>query len=109
MEIAGTRCSVLLEGAVLKLVGAEQETHVYDEAVVRQDCFNASVQHFVDQVRSGGEFWTSARDQLESLRVMEDAYRLAGTLPVLGAVPLPPVAPPRITGFDLTTTTADRS
>ena len=100
MEIAGTRCSVLLEGAVLKLVGAETETLVYDEATVRQDCFNASVQHFVDQVRSGGSFWTSAQDQLGSLRVMEEAYRLAGALPRLGPVDLPPVAPPRITGFD---------
>ncbi|MDB5779440.1 MAG: NAD-binding oxidoreductase, partial [Polaromonas sp.] len=72
-----------------------------DEAVVRQNCFNASIQHFVDQVRSGGPFWTSAEDQLGSLRVMEDAYRLAGQLPELKAVQLPPVAPPRITGFDI--------
>ena len=101
MEIAGTRCSVLLEGAVLKLMGAEQETIVYDEAEVRQNCFNASIQHFADEVRAGGSFWTSAQDQLGSLRVMEDAYRLAGTPPVLSAVSLPPVAQPRITGFDV--------
>lgn len=101
LEIAGTRCSVILEGAVLKLIGAEQETLVYDEATVRQDCFNASIQHFVDQVKSGGPFWTSAEDQLGSLRVMEEAYRLAGTPPVLQGVPLPPVAPPNITGFTI--------
>ena len=101
LEIAGTRCSVVLEGAVLRLIGAEQETHVYDEAVVRQNCFNASIQHFVDQVKSGGPFWTSAEDQLGSLRVMEDAYRLAGRAPALAAMQLPPVAPPRITGFDI--------
>ena len=99
MEIAGTRCSVLLEGAVLRLIGAEQETIVFDEAEVRQNCFNASVQHFVDQVRSGGAFWTSAEDQLGSLRVMEDAYRMAGRAPVLRGATLPPVVPPRITGF----------
>lgn len=98
-EIAGTRCSVVLEGAVLKLIGAEQETITYDEDTVRQDCFNASVQHFVDQVKAGGEFWTSAKDQLGSLKVMEDAYRLAGETPVLRQVQLPPVAPPQITGF----------
>jgi D-apiose dehydrogenase len=99
MEIAGTRCSVLLENAVLKLVGAEEETHAFDEAAVRQGCFDASVQHFVDQLRSGGPFWTSAQDQLGSLRVMEEAYRLAGSAPVLAAQTLPPVAPPRITGL----------
>ena len=98
-EIAGTRCSVVLEGAVLKLIGAEEQTIVFDEAEVRQNCFNASIQHFVDQVKSGGPFWTSAQDQLGSLRVMEEAYRLAGTAPTLSAAALPLVAPPRITGF----------
>lgn len=98
-EIAGTRGSVVLENAVLKLVGAEPETHVYDEAQVRQRCFDASIQHFVDQIRSGGPMWTSAQDQLESLRVMEEAYRLAGEPRRLRAVALPPIAPPRITGI----------
>jgi predicted dehydrogenase len=101
MEIAGTRCSVLLEGAVLRLMGAEQETIVYNEAEVRQGCFNASIQHFAEEILSGGPFWTSARDQLGSLRVMEEAYRMAGEPPVLGAVPLPPVTQPRITGFEV--------
>lgn len=99
LEIAGTRCSVVLEGAVLKLIGAEEETHVYDEAAVRQGCFDASIQHFVDQLRSGGPFWTSARDQLGSLRVMEDAYRHAGPPRRLLSVHLPPAPPPTITGF----------
>ena len=98
-EIAGTRGSVVLENGALKLVGAEPETHVYDEAQVRQGCFDASIQHFVDQVRSGGPMWTSAQDQLESLRVMEDAYRLAGEPHRLHAIALPPVAPPQITGI----------
>lgn len=98
-EIAGTRCSVVLEGAVLTLMGAEQASITYDEDTVRQDCFNASIQHFVDQVRAGGEFWTSAKDQLGSLKVMEDAYRLAGEPHALTAVRLPPVMPPQITGF----------
>lgn len=98
-EIAGTRCSVVLEGAVLKLIGSEHETHVYDEVVVRQGCFDASIQHFVDKLQRGGDFWTSAQDQLGSLRVMEDAYRLAGAPRTLDAVTLPPIAPPTITGI----------
>lgn len=98
MEIAGTRCSVLLDGAVLRLIGAEEETHVFDEAQVRQGCFDASIQHFVDQVRAGGHFWTSATDQLASLRLMEQAYQAAGRPAPLAPQDLPPVAPPRITG-----------
>jgi predicted dehydrogenase len=82
-------------------MGAENETHVYDEAQVRQDCFSASIQHFADQVRSGEPFWTSASDQLESLRVMEDAYRLAGKAPRLAPGRLPPEPPPTIRGFGL--------
>lgn len=99
MEIAGTRCSVVLDGAELRLIGAEQETHVYDEDQVRRDCFAATVQHFADALRSGAPFWTSAEDQLKSLRLMDDAYRQAGAAPALVARDLPPVPPPRITGF----------
>ncbi len=98
LEIAGTRCSVVLEGAVLRLIGAEEQAITYDEDAVRQGCFDASIQHFTDQVIGGGPFWTSAEDQLGSLKVMEDAYRLAGAVPVLQRVALPPVAVPRITG-----------
>jgi len=100
LEIAGTRCSVLLEDAVLRLVGAEQATHVYDEDAVRQGCFDASIQHFCDQVRAGGDFWTSARDQLGTLRLMDEAYRLAGAAPTLVSTPLPPIAPPRLAAFN---------
>jgi predicted dehydrogenase len=100
LEIAGTRCSVVLEGAVLRLIGTEEQTVTYDEEAVRQGCFDASIQHFTDQVLAGGPFWTSAGDQLGSLRVMEEAYRMAGALPpLLRPVPLPPVAVPHITGI----------
>lgn len=99
LEIAGTRCSVLLEGAVLRLIGEETQTIAYDEDAVRQGCFNASVQHFTDQVIAGGPFWTSAEDQLGSLRVMEEAYRLAGTLPPrLQPAARTSMTLPRITG-----------
>lgn len=99
LEIAGTRCSVILEDAVLRLIGAEEETHRFDEAAVRQGCFDASIQHFVDQLHSGGPFWTSARDQLAGLKVMDDAYAKAGVPRRLVPVRLPPVAPPQITGI----------
>jgi len=49
-------------------------------------------------LRDGGAFWTSAQDQLGSLRVMEEAYRMAGAPRSLGK-PAPTIsAPPRITG-----------
>jgi hypothetical protein len=101
LEIAGTRCSVVLEDAVLRLFGAEEETHRYDEAEVRQGCFDASIQHFVDQLGSGRPFWTSAQDQLAGLKVMDDAYRMAGTPHRLASAVPPPAPPPDITGISI--------
>lgn len=51
---------------------------VYDEDAVRQGCFNRSIQHFVDCLRSGEPFWTDAADQVATLKLVEDAYRLGG-------------------------------
>lgn len=80
LEIMGTRCSVLFENAVLKLFGAEQEEIVFDETAVRQGGFDNSIRHFVGCVRSGEPFWTSAADQLNTLKLVEQAYELAGPL-----------------------------
>ena len=85
LEIAGTRASVLLDNAVLKLFGAENEEHVFDENVARQQCFDTSIQHFIDSIASGKPFWTSAEDQLQTLKLVEDAYRHAGRIRVLRA------------------------
>jgi predicted dehydrogenase len=78
MEIAGTRCSLVLEDATLRLFGAEAEELRFDEDAARQDSFDASVQHFVDQIRNGGAHQTSAEDQLRTLALVERVYDLAG-------------------------------
>jgi predicted dehydrogenase len=80
IEIAGTRCSVLLDNAVVKLFGAEEEEHVFDEVEMRQKCFDLSIQHFIDRVCDGKPFWTSAQDQLATLKLVEDTYNLAGPI-----------------------------
>jgi predicted dehydrogenase len=80
VELAGTRCSVAFDKGVLRLFGAEEATLHYDEDDERQRCFDASIQHFVDGLASGAPFWTSAEDQLGTLRLVEDAYALAGPL-----------------------------
>jgi predicted dehydrogenase len=83
LELTGTRGSVILDNAVLKLIGSTQAEQAYDEVVARQQCFDSSIQHFIDSMQSGQPFWTSGKDQLETLRLVEDAYRLAGRLRVL--------------------------
>jgi predicted dehydrogenase len=78
LEIAGTRCSVLLDDGVLRLIGQEQQEIRFDEDAVRQGCFDAPVQHFVDCLRDGGAMWTSAADQVRTLELVERAYELSG-------------------------------
>lgn len=83
IEIAGTRCSVILEGGELRLIGAIEERHTYDETATRRGSFDVSIQHFVEQIVNGGPFWTSASDQLSTLRLLDQTYALAGeTCPI---------------------------
>ena len=90
LEIAGTRCSVVFDNGTLALRGTEDEVHRYDEAASRRGSFESSIQHFVDQIIGGGPFWTSATDHLATMRLVEQAYELAGeTGPVAPAL-LPP-------------------
>lgn len=84
LEIAGTRASVLLDNAVLRLFGAEEEELRFDETGIRQQCFDAAIAHFVGRMRDGAPFWTSAEDQLGTLALVEDIYRLAGPIRHLG-------------------------
>jgi hypothetical protein len=67
---------------VLRLFGAETETLRYDEDEERQRCFDASIQHFVAGLASGAPFWTSGEDQLGTLKLVEDAYAVAGAMRV---------------------------
>lgn len=87
LEIAGTRATVTLDDAELRLTGPD-ETEVirYDENEVRQGCFDRAIAHFVECLRSGAPFLTSARDQLGTLRLLEDVYDAAGPLRRPGGV-----------------------
>lgn len=78
LEIAGTRCSVTLDDATLRLHGAEDVTIAYVEDEVRQGSFDASIAHFVNGLKTGAPFFTSARDQLQTLKLVEDVYASAG-------------------------------
>ena len=88
--MAGTRCSALFDDGTLALRGAEDELHRYDETISRRGSFEASIQHFIDQLRSGGSFWTSAADHLATLRIVEQAYELAGETGPVASAALPP-------------------
>jgi predicted dehydrogenase len=78
VEITGTRASIVFDGGVLRLLGPDPEEIAFDEDAARQAGFDAAVAHCVARLRDGGPFWTSARDQLATLKLVEDAYASAG-------------------------------
>jgi predicted dehydrogenase len=81
MLTIGTKGSIRLRGSRLERLGAAPETRDYDLAECYQGAYDATIAHFVDAVRTGAPFATTPEDNLRTLRLVEDAYRLSGWLP----------------------------
>jgi len=64
----------------LSLSGAESESVAYDRDEIYQASFDAVIRHFVKCLESGAAFETAPEDNLETLRLVEDTYRLAGPI-----------------------------
>ena len=75
VEIVGARASMRMENDRLVVAGAEQREVVYDHPSAYQESFDAAIAHFVACLRSGAPFETGARDNLETLRLVEQAYQ----------------------------------
>ena len=78
MLAIGTTGSIRLHGNRLERIGAAPEVREYDLAECYQGAYDAVIAHFVDSVRTGKAFETTPEDNLETLRLVEDAYRLSG-------------------------------
>ena len=78
VEIAGSRARILLENNVLRLHGPEPEEARYEHPIAYQQSFDRTIEHFVECLRSGAPFLTPPEDNLETLRLVEAAYRSAG-------------------------------
>jgi predicted dehydrogenase/predicted TIM-barrel fold metal-dependent hydrolase len=77
LELIGSRASVILDRETLTLMGPESQIMTYDAKKEYQHCFDAGMQHFVDCLRSGRPFESTAQDNLKTLRLVEDAYEKA--------------------------------
>ena len=75
MEILGTRGAVTLERDRLRLIGAVEEDLQLDLAANYSASYTAAIAHFVDRLADDGRFETSPEDNLETLRIVEAAYR----------------------------------
>lgn len=75
--IVGDSGTIRLSGNVLECFGPNEVRQEYDMAACYQDSYSAVIAHFVDAVGSGKRFETSPTDNLRTLRLVEDSYRLA--------------------------------
>jgi len=77
LEIIGTHASVILDETGLELRGTANERLAVDYKAAYQICFDAGIAHFVEKLSSGRPFETAPEDNLQTLRLVEDAYVLA--------------------------------
>lgn len=78
LEILGDKGAISLDGARLACAGALPGEQVYDLAVEYQGSYNRTIAHFVKCLRDNTPFETAPQDNLETLRLVEDCYRLSG-------------------------------
>jgi predicted dehydrogenase len=78
LEIFGKAGAIRLQGNDLRLIGRHDEHRSYDLAASYQGSYDATIAHFVEALNSGEPFETSPEDNMQSLRLVEDCYRLSG-------------------------------
>lgn len=79
--IFGSAGTLHLDGATLRLFGPQPREMAFDAAESYQAAYDGAIAHFVERVDGGGAFETNGRDNLETLRLVEAAYRVSGFLP----------------------------
>jgi predicted dehydrogenase len=77
LELIGRKASVVLEENELRLLGPSPRTGRYDPDAGYQASFDGVIAHFVDCLETGAPFETGPADNLETLRLVEHAYRAA--------------------------------
>jgi predicted dehydrogenase len=78
LEILGETGAIRLDGPLLTCSGVQPDERRYDLIVEYQGSYNRTIAHFVQSLRDGTPFETAPEDNLETLRLVEDCYRLSG-------------------------------
>jgi predicted dehydrogenase len=78
LEILGDKGAIKLDGPQLTCSGVSPQERVYDLATEYQGSYNRTIAHFVQSLRDNTPFETAPQDNLETLRLVEDCYRLSG-------------------------------
>jgi D-apiose dehydrogenase len=77
LDILGDAGSIRLDGAQLTCSGASSAERHYDLAAEYQGSYNRTIAHFVKSLRDNTPFETAPEDNIETLRLVEDCYRLS--------------------------------
>jgi predicted dehydrogenase len=77
LDILGNASSIRLDGAQLTCLGASPAERHYDLAGEYQGSYNRTIAHFVKSLRDNTPFETAPEDNIETLRLVEDCYRLS--------------------------------
>jgi predicted dehydrogenase len=81
LEIVGDKASAIFDETGLRLLGSSPRSIQYDRERGYQASFDGVIAHFVDCLETGAPFETGPADNLETLRLVDDAYRAAGLQP----------------------------
>ncbi|WP_375451454.1 Gfo/Idh/MocA family protein [uncultured Devosia sp.] len=77
LHMFGSKGTLALDGNRLSAFGPDPREEVFDPEASYQGSYDAAIAHFLDGLDAGGVFETSPADNLETLRLVEDIYRLA--------------------------------
>ena len=78
LELIGDKASILFEDNFLRLRGAAEEAIAYDFALAYQQSYDNAIAHFVQALQDHTPFETGTGDNLQTLRLVEAAYRKSG-------------------------------
>lgn len=78
LDLIGEHGTIRLDGRRLSCLGSRPEFIEYDMEANYQRSYDEAIRHFVERLESGEGFETDARDNLKTLFLVEECYRLAG-------------------------------
>ncbi|MBW2430664.1 MAG: Gfo/Idh/MocA family oxidoreductase [Deltaproteobacteria bacterium] len=78
LVLIGDKASIIFEDNVLRLFGESEETISLNLEQAYQQSYDHAIAHFVQALELGKPFETDRLDNLQTLQLVEDAYRKAG-------------------------------
>lgn len=78
LELIGERSSILFDNDALTISGETNEAIRINLEEAYQASYNIAIAHFAEALRTGQPFETDRFDNLKTLRLVDEAYRLAG-------------------------------